>query len=162
MEYKINDIKASKEELPGIFISGNVPSSKNSKINTSRGSFNSKTVQKYLRSYGIQHYSSSKKEIKTYKTIPMTFPVDELKELFKDKQYPIIIGMHFVRGSKHKWDFHNACQIILDLFTAFDIIEDDNMDCIIPECLFINGKHYSYSKENPGVIVLISNNLQYL
>ena len=141
-----------------IFIKGNVASSKNSKINTSKGSFNSKTVQKYLKSLGIQSYSSSKKEVKIYKTIPLTFPLKELKELFKDKSYPIIIGMHFVRNTKHKFDFHNACQIILDLFTAFDIIEDDNMDCIIPQVLWINQSHFSYDKENPGVwIDLISN-----
>ncbi len=141
--------------MKAIFIKGNVPSSKNSKINTSKGSFNSKTVQKYLRNYGIISYSSSKKEVKTYKTIPMTFPVNELKELFKDHTYPIVIEMHFIRGTKHKWDFHNVCQIILDLFTAFDIIEDDNMDCIIPQCFAMNNSYYTYDRENPGVWIKI-------
>ena len=138
-----------------VFIKGNVPSSKNSKIN---GKFFSKTVQKYLRSFAIQSFSSTKKQVIGYKTIPMTFPVEELKELFKDKSYPITIGFHFVRNSKHKWDFHNACQIILDLLTAFDIIEDDNMDCIIPQCLWMNDSHYTYDKENPGVYIKIINN----
>jgi hypothetical protein len=138
-----------------MFIKGNLPSSKNSRINTSKGSFNSKTVQKYLRSFGIQHYSSSKKEVKGYKTIPMTFPVEELKELFKDKEYPVVIGLHFVRNSKHRWDFHNGVQLFLDLLTAFDIIEDDNMDCIIPMPMKVDNKWYSYNKENPGVEIKI-------
>ena len=138
-----------------VFIPNNTPSSKNSKINTKQGSFNSKTVQKYLREHGIQSYSSSRKEVKYYKIIPMTFPVGELRALFKDANFPVTIGMHFARNSKHKWDFHNACQIILDLFTAFDIIPDDNMDYIIPQCYWMNNKHFSYDKEKPGVYITI-------
>lgn len=135
-----------------IFIRGNVPSSKNSKI---KGKFFSKTVAKYLRSFGIKSFSSRKKTVETYKTIPMTFPVNELKELFRDKEYPVVVKFHFVRDSKHKFDFGNVTQILLDLFTAFDIIEDDNMDCIIPFPLKMNDKWYSYDKENPGVFINI-------
>ncbi len=51
-----------------IFIPGNVPSLKNSKIKTARGIFPSKTVMKYLRSLGIQKYSVSKKEVIGFKT----------------------------------------------------------------------------------------------
>ena len=51
-----------------IFIAGNTPSSKNSRVNTSRGSFASKTVTKYLRSLGIKSYSSSKRTVEDYKT----------------------------------------------------------------------------------------------
>lgn len=132
------------------FISGNVPSSKNSKV---MGRFHSKTVKKYLRSYGIQHYSPSRQEVKPYVTIPMTFPVKELTELFKGQEYPFEIGFHFVRGSKHKFDFHNAVQILFDLFTAFKIIEDDNSDCVVPRCIWNGNTTYTYDKENPGVYI---------
>lgn len=135
-----------------IFVKHNVPSSKNSKVN---GKFFSPTVMRYLRAHGIQGFSSSKKTVKTYKTKPLLFPVENLKEMFLGVDYPVKVMFHFVRGSRHKWDFHNACQILLDLFTAFDIIPDDNMDFVIPECLFINGKHFSYDKENPGVWIEI-------
>jgi hypothetical protein len=141
--------------MTSVFIKGNVPSSKNSKINTRGGSFNSQTVQKYLRSFGILSYSSSKKEVKTYKTIPMTFPVEELKELFKDRKYPIIIEFHFIRNSKRRWDFGNITQIILDLFTAFNIIEDDSMDFVVPMPNKIDEKWYSYDKDEPGVIITV-------
>lgn len=140
-----------------MFIEGNVPSSKNSKVNTSKGSFMSKTVKKYLRSFGIQTFSSRKKEVKGYKTIPMTFPVEELRDLLLNKKYPIILGLHFVRGSKHKADFINACQILLDLMTAFDLIPDDDMDHIFPIPFELEDKLYSYNKEKPGVWIKILN-----
>lgn len=136
-----------------MFIKGNVPSSKNSKIATKRGVFHSKTVMQYLKSFGIKHYSPGKKYVEYYKTFPFTFPLNELKKLFEDKNALYIIKLHFVRGTKHKFDFINACQILFDLFTAFDLIEDDNMDYVIPQVLWRNGKQYSYDKENPGVFI---------
>lgn len=138
-----------------IFIKGNTPSSKNSKIYTARGSFLSKTVKKYLRSHGIQSFSSRKKEVKTYKTIPMTFPVDELREMFEGKEFPVTVGFHLVRGTRHKMDFHNIIQILADLLTAFDIIPDDNMDYFIPEVMYRAGKAYSYDKDKPGVYITV-------
>lgn len=134
-----------------IFIPGNVPSLKNSKIKTSKGIFPSKTVKNYLSSLGIQSYSASKKEVKGYKTRENIF-----LELFKDikiEKYPVIIGFHFVRSTKHKFDFNNANSIITDLLTAHNIIEDDNMDCIIPFPMLLENKYYSYDKEKPGVYV---------
>lgn len=138
-----------------LFIEHNVPSSKNSKINTSRGSFMSKTVKKYLRAHGIQSFSSRRKEVKPYKTIPMTFPVDELREMFSGTELPMFVGMHFIRGTRHKADFGNLQQILADLFVAFELIEDDNMDYFFAVPLNIEGKWYSYNKENPGVILKI-------
>ena len=140
-----------------VFIKHNCPSLKNGKIATSRGVFSSKTVQKYLRKHGIQHYSCSKKTITTYKTIPMTFPVDELRELFEESSYPIVIGMHFVRDSNRAFDFNNANSLIMDLFTAFDIIDDDNMNVCYPQVLWIDDKHYSVDKENPGCYIKLLN-----
>ena len=138
-----------------LFIKHNCPSLKNGKIATSRGVFSSKTVQKYLRKHGIQHYSCSKKVVTPYKTIPMTFPVDELKQLFAGYSYPIVIGMHFVRDSNRSFDFNNANSLIMDLFTAFDIIEDDNMNICYPQVLWIDGKHFSVDKTNPGCYISI-------
>lgn len=137
------------------FVSGNIPSLKNSKIATKRGVFSSPTVQKFLRNYGIKYYSSGKKVVETYKTIPMTFPKEELRLLFKEATWPVEIGFHFVRDSRRRFDFVNAVQIILDLFTAFDIIPDDSMDFVTPRAFKMNDKFYSYDKDNPGVYVKI-------
>lgn len=136
-----------------VFIKYNTPSSKNSKINTSKGSFMSKTVKKYLRAHGIQTFSSSKKTVTGFKTIPMTFPIEELKEELKSKTWPLMVGMHFVRGSKRKFDYNNATQIVADLLTAFDIIPDDDSDHFYAVPFIMNGTYYNYDKENPGVYI---------
>ena len=87
----------------------------------------------------------------------MTFPVEELRSLFERAKYPIVIGMHFVRDSNRSFDFNNANSLIMDLLTAFDIIEDDNMDICYPQVLLIDGKHYSVDKNNPGCYITILN-----
>lgn len=134
-----------------VFINGSIPSSKNSKVATARGVFHSKTVSKFLREMGIQHYSVSKKEVTYYKTRPCLFPVSELKELFSNSVYPVEVGLHFVRNNKTKFDFHNISQIVFDLMVAFDIIPDDNMDYVIPYALKLEDKYYSVDKNRPGV-----------
>lgn len=140
-----------------IFIPYNVPSSKNSRVNTSKGSFASKTTKAYLNKLGIQTYSSSKKLVKGYVNKPNL--IEQLREDFlkqiEGKQLPLEIGFHFVRDSKRKFDFHNIVQVSLDLLTAHDIIIDDNMDCVIPYALKLDDKFYSVDKENPGVWIEI-------
>ena len=140
-----------------IFIPGNVPSSKNSRINTKHGSFASKTVKAYLNSLGIQSYSSSKKIVKGYVNKPNV--IEGLRESFlkqtEGKELPLEIGFHFVRDSRRKFDFHNIVQVVLDLLTASDFIIDDNMDCVIPFALKRDGKFYSVDKENCGVWIKI-------
>ena len=136
-----------------IFIPGNTPSSKNSKTATSRGVFSSKTVARYLRSLGIQHFSSSRKIVKEYAA---TDRPNVFRESFGDWVKPegqVVIGFHFVRGSKHKFDFGNACQIIHDLMSAHDFIEDDNIDYLVPIPYKKKGLWYTYDKENPGVYI---------
>lgn len=140
-----------------LFIKGNIPSSKNSKINTTKGSFMSKTVKNFLSSYGIQKYSVREKTVTGYARRPNTFMLYKkpFLELIKDKEYPLKIGFHFIRGTKHKADFHNLCQIVADLMVAHCFIEDDNMDYFLPFPLEIDGLWYSYNKDNPGVIIKI-------
>jgi hypothetical protein len=140
-----------------VFLPHNVPSLKNSKIATSRGVFSSKTVGKYLRKYGIKHYSSSRKTVEGYKTSPMTFPVEELRKLFEGVVYPTTVGFHFVRDSKRSFDFNNANQIVFDLLTAFDIIPDDSMNYVVPACVWINDLPYSVDPKNAGVYIKIIN-----
>lgn len=144
------------EEL--IFIPFNVPSLKNSKIKTSRGIFPSKTVKSYLSDLGIQRYSASRKEVVGYVKKPNK--IEELREIFnkalEGKEPPVEMGFHFVRKTKHKFDFNNANQIIADLLTAHGIIEDDNMDYFIPYAFKMNNKFYTIDKDNPGVYLKIN------
>lgn len=140
-----------------IWIPLNVPSLKNSKVKTSKGIFASKTVKNYLSELGIQRYSVSRKEVVGYVRRPNQF--ESLREKFKtaleNKEPPFEIGFHFVRKSKHKFDFNNATQILADLFVAHNFIEDDNMDYFIPYAFKINNQFYSIDKENPGVYIEI-------
>ena len=145
--------------MDSVFIKGSIPSSKNSKVATSKGVFHSKTVGKFLREMGIQHYSSGRKEVTFYKTIPCVFPVKELKELFDGVEYPCEIGLHFVRQTKAKFDFINIAQILMDLLVAFEIIPDDNMDYIIPYAYKIDDRYYTIDKDNPGCWIVISKKL---
>lgn len=136
-----------------IFIKGNVPSLKNSKIKTSKGVFMSKTCRNYLTSLNITSYSASRKEVIDKRSKKNLF-----KEAFKDWVVPdkqIVLGFHFVRDSKRMFDFNNANQILLDLLTAHKFIVDDNMDWIVPQAYKKDGKYYSYSKTEPGVFIKI-------
>lgn len=149
-----------------IFIPYNTPSLKNSKIKTSKGVFSSKTVKKYLNLLGIQTYSSSKKIVKGYVTRPNIF--EDLKKQFEilleNKDFPVLIGFHFVRDSKRAFDFGNATEIVFDLLTAHDIIPDDNVKFIFPSVMtkegilptsenFRDHQWYSIDPENPGVFL---------
>lgn len=122
-----------------IFIEGNFPSFKNSKQRTSSGlMIMSKTVRKYLKDYEFQ-----------WEVIP--------KEFKNITKYPILVGFHFIRGTKHRWDFHNMVQGCADLMVKYKWIPDDNMDYFIPSVLYVEDRHYSYDKDKPGVIIKIIN-----
>lgn len=138
-----------------IFIPGQIPSLKNSKV---MGKFPSKTVLKWLRTFGITSYSGSRKEVNFFKRIPKQYDFQEICKPIADyKNYPIKLGFHFVRKSKGDWDFNNANHIITDLMTAFDIVPDDNVKYILPFPLELEGSWYSYDKNNPGVFIKILN-----
>lgn len=154
-----------------IFIPGNVPSSKNSKVKTSRGIFNSPTVSRYLRSLGIQGYSSRKKTVRGYvDTLNRPNVIESFRQEIEDmkvgKDNPLFIGFHHVRNSKRKFDFSNSVEIIQDLFTAHDFIEDDNIDFMFPTPMTLDGrlptisnlrkeKWYSINKERSGIWIKI-------
>ena len=136
-----------------VFIPENVPSSKNSKVITPKGLFMSKTVRRYLQKIGVKKYSVSQKTVENYKTRPNLFAiaVKQMREDLKHRAMPVIVGFHFVRGSKRKFDFHNMCQVVADLLVAHDVIPDDDMTHFIPEAVKVGGKWYSVCKGKPGV-----------
>mgnify|MGYP003692715123 FL=1 len=155
-----------KNEL--IWVPYNTPALKNSKVKTSRGIFSSPTVKKYLRKLGIQSYSSGKKIVKGYVTKPNEF--EKLREQFEksllNKGFPVLICFHFVRDSKHLFDFGNATEIIFDLLTAHSIIPDDNVSFIFPSIMTVDGilpneenirelEWYSVNKDQAGVWIKI-------
>ena len=149
-----------------IWIPGSVPSLKNSKVKTNRGIFSSPTVNKYLRSIGIQSFSSKHKIVKGYVDKSRPNQIELIREQFEQmkvgKENPIFIGYHQVRKTKALFDFNNSVEIIQDLLTAHDLIEDDNVQFVFPIPMSITGElptlqnlrtkqWYSVDKENPGV-----------
>jgi len=121
-----------------VFIPGNVPSSKNNKQWTGRYLVWSKAAQKYrkdTKEHWKQHFSDFRKVVEN--------------EIFKGR-VPIRIHFLFVRKSKHKFDYPNPLQTVLDLMVEFQWIPDDNADVVLP--IF---DEYVYNKEQPGVYITI-------
>jgi hypothetical protein len=79
--------------------------------------------------------------------------------MIADKKKPYCIGLHFVRGTNHKWDFINACQTVQDIMTSANWIYDDNFDEIYPVPFKIgwkgNDNYYSIDKISPGVYIKV-------
>lgn len=140
-----------------IFIPGNVPSLKNGKQWTGKYLVKSKTVQNYLRSHGIQNYSSSDKTVKGYKTVPDTFRPHavKLKKLLQNIDKPYKIEFYFIRKAKNRFDFGNAIELLSDLFTAYDVWEDDNCDNFLPFPWIIDNSVYKVDSKNPGVMLKV-------
>lgn len=120
--------------MNNIFIPGNVPSSKNSKQWTGKYFIHSKQCQTY--------YKNSDK-----------FWIDNVqifKNMVKDLPKPYKVEFTFIRGTRHKFDYVNPLQTVLDLMVKYNWIEDDNADEIKPYF-----GDYSYDKDNPGVEIKI-------
>lgn len=118
-----------------IFISGNVPSSKNSKQfvtlkNGETALISSKTVQNYVKSSKTEWLINKQKFLK----------------MIAGKEKPYNIKLYFVRDSRRKFDYINAAQIIFDLMQDYGYIEDDDTTNVIP---VFSG--FNVNKEKAGV-----------
>jgi len=125
------------------FIPNNVPSSKNSKRWTGKMLISSKLSLKY--------YKDSDEKINEIKN-QFTNEIEK-----RQLSNPLLIGFHFVRNSKRKYDWINPLQTIQDFMVKKELIEDDNVSVMFPLPLSINGKYTSINKENPGVYFKILN-----
>lgn len=123
-----------------IFIPGNVPSSKNSRMMTKSGLL--------IKSLLCFKYEKATKDIFVEKS-------KEFKEYVGEIDKPLFIRLHFVRDSKRRCDFHNLTQFIADLLVKNGWIEDDNMNQVFFVPYKIEGKWYSVDKENCGVWIKV-------
>ena len=117
-----------------IFISGNVPSSKNSKQWTGKYLISSKTVRNYIKKHCDEWCKNTEK----------------FKEMIKGKEKPYKVGFYFIRDSKRKFDYINAAQIVFDLMQHYGYIEDDDSTNIIP--IF---KGFEVDKAKAGVEIRV-------
>ena len=141
-----------------IFIPGNVPSSKNSKVKCSRGIFHSPAVRHYLQKIGVSKYSVTRRTVENYKTRPNLFeaavlPVKEKMLSHAVLPIPLIVGMYFIRDSKRNFDWLNIAQITCDLLVAHQVIPDDSMNVFVPFPILRDGRWYHIDKTKPGCIL---------
>lgn len=122
-----------------IFITGNTPSSKNSKqfVTLKSGKtllINSKTVQKYIKESKVDWIKNK----------------TEFLKMLKDKEKPYKIELYFIRDSRRRFDYINAAQIIFDLMQEYGYIDDDDSTNIIP--IF---KGFEVDKVRAGVMIRV-------
>jgi len=70
--------------------------------------------------------------------------------MIEGKEKPYKIGVHFIRGTHHKYDWVNPIQTIQDEMTHAGWIDDDNITEMVPFPFKIKGKYTGYNKEKPG------------
>jgi len=117
-----------------IYIAGNVPSSKNSKMWTGRMLISSKVVRNYIVNTEYDWMSNKSKFL----------------SMIEGKEKPYRICFKFIRDSKRRFDYVNALQCPLDLMVKYQWLEDDNADCVIP--VFVP---YEYRKNDGGVEITV-------
>lgn len=120
------------------FIGKNVPSSKNSKTWTGKILIKSKLCQQYIK-WAEPLFKAQKDEW------------EKMKQEHTER--PLMVGIYFYRDSKRKFDFNNVSQILCDMMTANDYIEDDNINEMVPVYL----GHEVVKKEQSGVKLSIVN-----
>ena len=120
----------------GIFIPGNVPSSKNGRRWTGRYFIVSKQTQRYYKN-SKKYWVENKKEFHKL-----------LKGKDSQNKAPYRITFKFVRKSRHKFDYINPAQTVQDQMVKYGWITDDNADEMIP--IFLK---FEYNKDKPGVYI---------
>lgn len=120
------------------FIGMNVPSSKNNKTWTGKILIKNKLCQEYIK-WAEPLFIAQKDEWKKIKQ--------------EHTERPLMVGMYFYRDSKRRFDFNNVSQILCDMMTANNYIEDDNINEMIPVYL----GHEVVKKERSGVKLSIVN-----
>ena len=119
----------------GIFIHGNVPSSKNSKVWTGKMLVSSGLVYRYKKHTFIQFEAHRNKFIKAA----------------AKKSLPLFVKFTFFRETHQRFDFNNISQIVCDMMVLCKWIEDDSYKFLVP----VFNPEVIIDKNNPGVKIEI-------
>ena len=123
-----------------IYIPGHVPSSKNSRMKTKYGKFiASPATQKWKKLAAPYIFEAKDKFLSLVQTLPK----------------PYHIGFFFIRKTNHSFDWVNPLQTIQDEMVRMSLLDDDNMNEMIPHPLKINDKYYSVDKTHHGVLIKV-------
>ena len=124
-----------------IYIPHSVPSSKNSRIRTKSGKFIVSKAVRLWRANTLKDWSEKR--------------FDFLLACSSVETEPLLIGFHFIRHTKHKYDFINPAQTIQDEMVTHKWIQDDNVDIMFPFPMLVNGSYTTFNKENAGVLIKV-------
>jgi len=119
----------------GIFIHGNVPSSKNSKLWTGKMLVSSGRVYRYKKQAQIQFDAHRNKFLKAT----------------EKKLLPLLVKFTFYRKTHQRFDFNNISQIVCDMMVLCKWIEDDSYKYLVP----VFNPEVIIDKSNPGVKIEI-------
>lgn len=131
----------------GIFIRGNVASSKNSKTMgfyyEGKGA-NKKRVPTLVDSPATKKYrKETAADYRKYK--------DRFLQMTEGKEFPLMLKVTFVRDSLRAFDLINAMQVVQDLMVEYGWIEDDNSEFLVP----VFNPTVFYSKDMAGILIEI-------
>ena len=115
----------------GIFIYGNVPSSKNSKVWTGKKLINSRVVYRYKCQAQRQFEAHRNRFLKVAAKKPL----------------PLLVRFTFYRETHQRFDFNNISQVVCDLMVSYGWIKDDSYKYLVP----IFNPVVIIDKRNPGV-----------
>jgi len=132
----IKAILARDHTAECLIIRGNVPSSKNSRV------FSVKLKKSFKNKLCQEWEKSATKQIFDWKIL------NKIKEPLEGLN---LVSFHFVRDSRRKFDYHNACQIVFDILVECGVLVDDSADYAVP---FFEG--YEVDKKRAGVVVEFS------
>lgn len=141
-----------------IFIPFNVPSKKNTKSIWWKNGAMKGNVKAYRNGKPVIPFITSSEAVKKYEGAASVYYLAQskgFKKIVEGQKPPYKIGFHFIKKTKGRFDFGNACQVVLDLMVKYQWIEDDSMDFVLPFPLKINDKHYSVDGKNSGVIIKV-------
>lgn len=119
----------------GIFIHGNVPSSKNSKVWTGKMLVSSGIVYRYKKHTLIQYEAHRNKFTKAA----------------AKKSLPLFVKFTFFRVTHQRFDFNNISQIVCDMMVLCKWIEDDSYKFLVP----VFNPEVVIDRINPGVRIEI-------
>ncbi len=119
----------------GIFIYGDVPSSKNSKVWTGKLLVSSGKVYRYKRMAKMQFEAHRNRFIKAASR----------------KSVPLHVKFTFYRETHQRFDFNNISQAVCDLMVSCGWIEDDSYKYLVP----VFNSEVIIDKVNPGVKIEI-------
>lgn len=148
-KFAVDRVSASN----GIFIRGNVSSSKNSK-----------TMGFYFK-YEVDKKTGKKVKVKvpTLVDSPATKKYrketaadyrkykDRFLQMTEGKEFPLMVRVTFIRDSLRAFDLINAMQIVQDLMKDYGWIPDDNSEFLVP----VFNPTVFYSKQMAGILIEI-------